>query len=268
VQTQGGPTLNALCVTADGNKLAVAGSEHIVRIFHIEDGASMTLEAAPSVLGGSPAVPGRLSGHSLKIVCLRSDYSNPNLLYSAGIDRKILRWDLRTGNDAVAAIHGPQLSGDSMDISRDGTTMLTAMHRGSDRPLQLFDMRRLSAPFSTLTEACASYHWTGDEPTLDPKAKPGTCLIFGVAWNSDSNKCIAAAGQHENVAKAFVRNDDPARPLHTVGKLEHAAGGFWSVAASPDGSRMAYGCVDGSVHLGILPARFGSGGRSPYMEQP
>ena len=34
-------------------------------------------------------------------------------------------WDLRVGGNSVGMIRGPRLSGDSMDISRDGQMLLT-----------------------------------------------------------------------------------------------------------------------------------------------
>jgi len=266
-QTQSGPTLNALCFTSDRKRIAAGGAEHVVRVYDIEEGVeAIRLSTDGHALGEGVSVPGRLSGHSLKIVSLRADHTNPHLMFSAGIDRKILCWDLRSGYDAVGQIHGPQLCGDAMDISRDGHTLLTGSHR-ADKPLQLFDLRRLSTPFSTLAEASASYSWRGDEPILDPRSKPASCLLFGVAWDSATNTTIAAAGQHENVAKAFARRDDVSQPLHTVGRVENDAGGFWSVAVAADGSRVAFGAVDGGVHLAHLPAGYRGGGRTGYVQE-
>lgn len=258
-KSTGGLTLNALCVTPDGSRIAAAGAGHVIRAYDIQDGTS-ALETPIQTLGECRhTIPGRIAGHGLKVVCLKSDHSNPNLLLSAGIDRKILRWDMRVGCDAIGCIHGPQLMGDAMDISRDGLTLLTGSHR-ADKSLQLFDMRRLNKHFSTLAEASGVYSWNGDELGLDTKIKGSTCLLFGVAWDSGKNKTIAAAGQHENAAKVFARRDDPLEPLHTIGKIENIAGGFWSVAAAPDGGRVAFGSVDGTVHLSQIAAesRFGS----------
>lgn len=251
-QTEGGASLSACCFTPDRNRLAVAGAGKVIRVYDIDEGApAAILKPLKQDLGASVSVPGRLGGHSLKIVCLKADPTNPDVLYSAGIDRKVLRFDLRAGFDAVGQIAGPQLSGGAMDISSSGQQLLTGSHR-ADKPIQIFDLRQLSKKNSALTEALHTYSFHGDD-----KGKPSSCLLFGVAWDSEKNTTIAAAGQHENVAKCFRRRDDQEQVLHTVGKLEHSQNGFWSAAVAPDGTRVAYGSVDGSVHLAHFPPAFG-----------
>lgn len=250
LQTEGGMTLSACCFTQDSKRLAVAGADKVIKVYDVEEGVPATvLKLLKQDMGGGLMVPGRIGGHSLKIVCLKADPTNAAVIYSAGIDRKILRFDLRVGFDAVGQIHGPQLQGDAMCVSNDGRSLLTGSHR-VDKPLQVFDLRQLSKKYSTLTEACTTYSWNADET-----GKPSSTLLFGVSWDSDKNKIIATAGQHENTAKCFKRQDP--EPLHTVGKIETAQCGFWSAAVAPDASRVAFGSVDGSVHLAKLPSAVG-----------
>lgn len=285
-QTEGGTALNALCFTSDRNRLAVAGADRTVHVYDIDEGSSGTKLKAlmepfhHSGNGPSPkAVPqgaftfsatpdavqrmdtgdlenngatSYMSGHKGPIVCLQADPVNPNLLFSGGIGRMILRWDLRVGGNSVGMIRGPRLSGDSMDISRDGQMLLTGSHR-ADNPLEIYDLRELSKPSSILVDACASFSWSADEAVPKPPAAAQSCMLLGVAWDSDTNKTIAAAGENENLAKIFIHEKDTEQPLRTVGCFASRAGRFLSAAASPDGSQVAFGSIDGSVHLARVP---------------
>jgi len=282
-KTEVGTVLNAVCFTADRKKVAVAGADRAVRIYDIQEGSSgTTLKSVmepfqhgtaienKSASGGNftfsgaavaPELPQEepadrplenkgassfMCGHKGPIVCLQADPVNPNLLFSGGIGRMILRWDLRVGGNAVGMIRGPRLSGDSMDISNDGQKLLTGSHRG-DNPLEIYDLRELSSASSILVDPCTTLSWK-----KDATAKGGSCMLFGVAWDSDTNKTIAAAGENENLAKAFTREEDAEQNLCTIGTLECKGGHFLSVAAAPNGSRVAFGNMDGSVHLARL----------------
>jgi WD40 repeat protein len=256
-QTRGGAALQAICFAHDQKRLAVGGVERKISVYDIQEGAPiMNLGASPAILGEDVS-PLFGSHHRGTIVCLRADPVNPEVMYSGSIGRQIFRWDLRVGPHAVGLIRGPRLSGDAMDISKDGQQLLTGSHCGrrTDKPLNIYDLRSFSTPAATLSDASMSFSWCADEPAVGVTAKQSSCMLLGVSWDSQTNRVIAAAGEQDNVAKAFVRQEDPARPLQTVGSLQNNAAGFLSTAVSPDGSRVAFGSVDGTVHLAQLSKR-------------
>ena len=57
----------------------------------------------------------------------------PNCLVSGGWDNTIQIWDARKDGGAVRSFYGPHLCGDSLDISPDGSKVLTGSWRPEDQ---------------------------------------------------------------------------------------------------------------------------------------
>ncbi|OLP92446.1 hypothetical protein AK812_SmicGene25748 [Symbiodinium microadriaticum] len=57
-----------------------------------------------------------------------SNLERPWGLVSGGWDNTVQYWDLRAGH-AVRAIFGPHICGDALDVSADGTQLLTGSCR-------------------------------------------------------------------------------------------------------------------------------------------
>ena len=119
-----------------------------------------------------PLLPGEKPGiHGLKIMSIRSVPAQQHIFLSGSMDRSlsslspkvlarsILIWDARSGRAPIGWMGGIDISGDSLDISRDGYTLLVGSHR-SVNPLQLFDLRMLKDETKGVsTQAFQSYQW-------------------------------------------------------------------------------------------------------------
>ncbi|CAJ1413143.1 unnamed protein product, partial [Effrenium voratum] len=160
--------LGALSFNEDGDKILVGGQEKVVKLYDVSRikenrGRDMSEELT---LGSSAASRGDTPGmHGLKIMSIRSVPGQKQTFLSGSMDRSILIWDARSGKAPVGWISGVELAGDSLDVSRDGVTLLAGNHR-SLNPLQLFDLRMIKdadVNKGTLSgQAFQSYQWRGD----------------------------------------------------------------------------------------------------------
>lgn len=80
------------------------------------------------------------SGHSSRVFAVRGHPSidQPSIVLSSGWDSAVQFWDLRAGTTAVRAIYGPHVCGPALDISADGSTILTGSCRPEEQ-LELWD---------------------------------------------------------------------------------------------------------------------------------
>ena len=65
-----------------------------------------------------------------------------NLLYSGGWDRYVKFWDIRA-NKLTHNFHGPQVCGDTIDMSKDGHSFVTGGGGGGEG-IQTWDLRKLT----------------------------------------------------------------------------------------------------------------------------
>jgi WD40 repeat protein len=162
--------LDAVCFPCEAGQICMAGSEKVVKVYDIES------QVVKLELGSAAGLPGRISGHNLKIVALCGHPSNPNVIFSGGIDRKVLVWDMRQ-EYPCGVIHGPELSGDALDITADGNTLLTGSHRTST-PLQMHELRMKFGPVKRIgskqSVAPLSRPTTPGLPPIPGAARPGS----------------------------------------------------------------------------------------------
>lgn len=265
----GSAPLDALAFTPDGERVAVGGTQRYLKVFDLT--ASPGGEGAEPLfcLGAGAALPGRIGGHALKVVSLRAHPDNPNILYSGGMDRKVLLWDCRSGQSAVSALHGVELAGDSIDVSKDGVRVLTGSHRSAD-PIQIHDLRKPTEEDENAEEQqaqgdglveyiaaeertpCQSFSWRGDEGESPSGRQQGdSCLVISCAWDYD-NRTIVAAGESENAARIFETPTLPDRPLKVVGSFWGSSNAYWCAAITADCRAAAFGCCDGGIVLAAL----------------
>jgi len=71
-----------------------------------------------------------------------------NMIYSGGWDNAVRFWDIRSG-DKVLGLLGPQINGESVDVSQDGKTIVTGGGTLGEG-IQLWDIRNLDKPTSSI----------------------------------------------------------------------------------------------------------------------
>lgn len=256
----GDAEVDALSFSEGGDKLALGGQEKVVKIYDVgQIKSSKGRDMSPElVLGNSAATRGEKPGmHSLKIMSLRSVPMQPNIYLSGSMDRSVLIWDTRNGPSPVGWLFGVDISGDSMDISRDGYTLLVGSHR-SLNPLQLFDLRMIkeadeeSKQAGLSGQAFQSYQWSGEDNS-EVQSNP-SCMVFQAAWDSFDSTTICAAGEKNNQARIFER-PKAGGPLRIISSVEGADRAFYSCTMSSDARSAAFGSSDGSViisHVRIM----------------
>lgn len=238
-----GNALTSVMFTCDGTCVAAAGADKVVKLYDTEVDMSKGTFTPSLTLGQKVDFGGKVTGHALKIVSLSAHPTNPKVFASAGLDRHILLWDVRAGQDPQGHIYGPELAGDAMDISRDGFSVLTGSHRSSN-PLEIYDLRMNEDAKPTV-----AYSWRGNEERSEGGGRWTTCLLFAANWDEWENKTIVAAGENENLARVFDRSADEGDPLRIIGTLRGKGQAFWSSAVSTDGRNVAFGAADGAVCL-------------------
>jgi len=244
-KTQTGAELNAIAFTHDGSRLMVGGSERVVKVYDLHGGV---LSAEFSSIGNEWSGVGCVAGHAMKVLSICAHPFAQEVCLSGGLDKQVLVWDQRNSAAPVAAINGVELSGDSMDISRDGMTLLVGSHR-HEEPLQLYDLRCLSdaSSGSVQLRPWLNYSWNGDPVSSRgaPQNTP-TCMIFSASWDGE-NKFIAAAGEKENSGRIFQRSSGDGKPLTVVATVNAQDGVMFASAISADGRNAAFGNANGVV---------------------
>ena len=70
------------------------------------------------------------------------------MLYTGGWDNAVRFWDIRTG-EKTSGLLGPQINGETVDVSKDMKTVLTGGGTLGEG-IQLWDIRNLDRPTSTI----------------------------------------------------------------------------------------------------------------------
>lgn len=111
----------------EGSLFATGGKDKKVRVY--DDATKKLKQTLEAVTWLSP-------GHTNRIFSIKFHPEDPNILLSAGWDRHVYLWDMRTSRP-VGSIYGPStISGESLDVK--GNLVLTGSYRGRDQ-LELWD---------------------------------------------------------------------------------------------------------------------------------
>lgn len=247
-QVETGSSLTALAFTCTGDSVVVAGNDRVLKLFDIESEMSERTLKPAKVCGRGWGLPGEVAGHGLKICGLCGSPTSPHIMFSAGLDRHILMWDLRLAEKAepVGSIFGIDPAGDALDISRDGNLIFAGSHR-TKNPMEMFDVRMIGDDSSE--PRVSAFSWISDEHESEGGGRATECLLLSAAWDEFDSKTIVACGEKENLARVYDRSGDPDAPLRVVGTLRGKDSAFWTSAVSSDGRQAAFGAVDGSVCL-------------------
>jgi WD40 repeat protein len=207
-----GPGL-ALAVKDSGELLA-AGCEHGSILFWGKD-VTMGIRAA----SGTANV---LQGHDGAVTALA--WNGGPVLASAGVDRKVILWDVAGGKPLHTLTAGAVVR--ALVTSPDGKTLASA---GDDTAVQLWDAvsGKAGAKLSGHTDWVLALAFSPDGKTLASGGHDGTVKLWDVAG-----------------AKKVL--DVPAKPTAMPPAPDNAV---MALAFSPDGKTLAVGGSDAAVHL-------------------
>lgn len=215
---------------ADASTLATSGKEPCIRIY---DEATMKVI---QTLSGGDITHG--TGHSNRIFALKYHPVHPNMIVTGSWDKKVQYWDTRVGY-AVKALYGPLISGDAVDISSDGSTILTGSCR-RDTQLQLWDY--------------GTGKLISTKPWLAADGKDSPCKLYCAQFSKNKTAdfktgslMIAAGGSKPDVVKLFDMSTD--QVFHEIPDVN---GGCYSLDFSSDSDMLAVAAGDGKVQVLLL----------------
>jgi len=231
--------------TSDGAHI-VAGGMQELWVFDEET------KKQTAVLKGGDSLT--TSGHSSRVFAVRCHPSldQPALVLSSGWDSSVQFWDLRAGATAVRAIFGPHVCGGAIDISRDGSTVLTGSWRAEDQ-LELWDFA------------------SGKRLEVIPWRREGIqeppCLLYSACFSkAPRGPLIAAGGSCGSAHTGEAKIIEGCCPGDTTGsEKQRCAGTFTKFTclstsfASENSGLVAFGGSDGRTRvLRAVPAAAGA----------
>lgn len=206
--------------TSDCSRICTGGSSGEVKVYGV-DVMEPIMACTASEFHG-------ILGHSSRVLSLKCHPTNPDILFTAGLDTRVITWDLRTARPE-RVFSGPQMVGDAMDLSSDGDTILTGSCRREDA-LELWDA-------GSGTRICG-LDWSSGED--DPFSK---CLIYTASLSRDKKaRFIVAGGKHDNLSRVYCGGA-------AVGTIHGGTTSFWSSECSLEDGRIAFGMSDGRCLL-------------------
>jgi len=149
-------------------------------------------EATKSLLttmsSGYGTVNGVASGHANRVFSTKFCPTDSNLVVSGGWDNTVQIWDIRSGR-SCRSFYGPHICGDSLDVSSDGSRILTGSWRHAS-PLEEWDLGtgKLINPVQ----------W------FQSGLKGKSCQLYAAQYSKNSN-LIAAGGSGANECRVFDR---------------------------------------------------------------
>ena len=215
----------ALDYDQNGDRFATGGKDCAVRIYD-EDSKKLLV----TLKGGQGYGSHVAAGHSNRIFALKWHPTEPNCLVSGGWDNTIQIWDARKDGGAVRSFYGPHLCGDSLDISPDGSKVLTGSWRPEDQ-VQLWDFNT-GKLLETVPWASSLIHHR------DP------CMVYAAQF-SKHMPLVAAGGSGANEARVF----DCERGNALVGVVAGLDRGVFTVDFAPGGKRLAVAGGDAAIRV-------------------
>jgi len=229
----------ALDYRHDGDQFASGGRDGKIRIYDETTKSLITTlsaggggRAAATAIAGGSGVSGSgyststTTGHSNRVYVVKYHPKDENILVSGGWDNTIQIWDIAAGY-SIRSIYGPHLCGDALDISLDGTTVVTASWRPHET-LQRWDLST-GRLIDTIPFAAGPGGIGGDRPEL----------LYAVSYAPDG-RYIAAGGCGTNETKVFALDKDDKNPKAVV-RISAGKGGVYALDYAPSGKKLAIG---------------------------
>ncbi|TPX32652.1 hypothetical protein SmJEL517_g04282 [Synchytrium microbalum] len=218
VTEPGNESLLYVTYRADGSQYATSGSDALVRI---HDAATQKVTSRLEL--GTPSVT---TGHNSRVFSVKFHPTDPNMLCSGGWDNTIQMWDVRL-QSSVRSIFGPHLCGDALDLTDDGTTIVTGSYRRTEA-LQLWNWAdgslQESVPWTLIDGAPTTKlyktqfsHSTSSSPLrgfadknrfmLGAGGGPNACELR--MFNTQSKRCVGIAqGFTSSLYSCTISNDE------------------------------------------------------------
>mmetsp|Transcript_5625 Transcript_5625/g.13286 ORF Transcript_5625/g.13286 Transcript_5625/m.13286 type:complete len:375 (-) Transcript_5625:64-1188(-) len=223
-----------LCVdySKDGSKIAAGG---LKAIFVLDE---ETKKQTACLQGGDYE---NTPGHANRVLACRflPVADMPWGLVSGGWDNTVQYWDLRAGH-AVRAIFGPHICGDALDVSADGTQLLTGSCRDENQ-LELWDIAK--------GERIKALPWRArgmEEPA---------CFLYTARFSKDPHSSLICAGG----SFASAEDGGEAKVFHYGGAAPHAPNKCLGTVVhytclsadfgAPETGLLAMGGTDGRVRI-------------------
>jgi WD40 repeat protein len=201
-----------------GHKFAVAGS-----LPHVELYDEVRPEKMIQQLGDCRGP------HSNRVFIVRYFPDSVNKLYSAGWDRTVNLWDVRS-NKVFGAITGTQICGHSVDISQDGNTIVVGGGSAGEG-LKVYDVRNLAEPTVKIGWTLLSNDHVHNPLFNSVKIVPKNNLMIAGGCDSTPAKCFSLL-----TGELYERFID----------LERAC---MSISIAKDASQLVLGDAAGNCHF-------------------
>ncbi|OHS97181.1 hypothetical protein TRFO_36633 [Tritrichomonas foetus] len=155
-----------------GDIFVTAGKDRVVRIYNTETHKELTTMSWSDPLTDH--------AHASRVYSVIFDKKDSNIVYSAGWDSRVIKWDIRTAQ-ASMVFGGPFICGDSLDLKDD--MLLTGSWR-TNKPLELWDTK------------------TGDKISSADWGSDAECKVYTARFFKTTSG-VVAGGAECNCIKTF-----------------------------------------------------------------